>query len=314
MQVLVTGASGYFGRLIVPALLDDPRVTRVVGVDRVAPAVDDPRYPHVLLDLVSARRADWDALVAESDVVYHLAFRVAVRPGEDMRATNLDGQRALMEAAMAGLRRVIVASAIAVYGFAPGRDPHVGVLDETAGLTPRTGVDYAEHKQALERLMDELEAGSPATLVRARPTNVVGPGMPLDRAPLLTAPAVFVPQTPHPIRQQMLYEEDLARAMVHLLDVPAGIYNVGPDDWITLEEAATLLGRRYVRMPGWALRGMSDLAWRTGQSAFDASWLNFFEHPPIIVTNAKLRATGWAPRFTSKEALMLLAGRARAGL
>jgi nucleoside-diphosphate-sugar epimerase len=318
MHVLVTGAAGYFARLIVPALLADPRITRVVGTDRVPPPkggyAEDPRYHHVVMDLVQASRSDWEGLLHGVTLVYHLAFQIAPKPGEDIAPTNLKGQPALLEAALSAPRRVIVASAIAAYGFAPGRDAINGMIDEATPFTPNTGVAYADHKQALEALLDRLEPRSPATVVRARPVNVVGPGMPLERAPLLSAPAVFAPITDHPIRQQMLYEEDLARAMIHLIDVPAGAYNIGPDDWITLDEAAQLLGRRLVRMPGWALRGLADVAWRAGQNAFDASWLTFFERPPIIVSSAKLRATGWEPRFRSKEALMLLAGKARAGL
>ncbi|MDB5099959.1 MAG: NAD-dependent epimerase/dehydratase [Cyanobacteria bacterium RYN_339] len=318
MHVLVTGAAGYFARLIIPALLADGRITRIVGTDRVPPPkggyADNPRYHHVVMDLIQARAADWEGLLHGVDLVYHLAFQIAPKPGEDTKPTNVGGQEALLTTALAAPRRVIVASAIAAYGFAPGRDAVNGMIDEAMPFTPRTGVDYADHKQVLEALLDRLEPGSPATVVRARPVNVVGPGMPLERAPLLSAPAIFVPITDHPIRQQMLYEEDLTRAMLHLIDVPAGAYNIGPDDWLTLDEAAKLLGRKLVRMPSWALRGLADMAWRTGQNAFDASWLTFFERPPIIVTSAKLKATGWAPRFGSREALMLLAGKARAGL
>jgi nucleoside-diphosphate-sugar epimerase len=317
VNVLVTGAAGYFARLLVPALLADPRITRIVGIDRVAPSgsyATDSRYRHVIQDLVGTSPADWEGLLRGIGLVYHLAFQIAPRPGEDTRPTNVGAQEALLQVALAEPRRVIVASAIAAYGFAPGRDPHHGTLDEATPFTPDTGVAYADHKQALEALLDRLEPGSPATIVRARPTNVVGPGMALDRAPLLVAPAIFVPITSHPIRQQMLYEEDLGRALVHLIDVPAGAYNIGPDDWITLEEAAELLGRKLVRMPSWALRGLAEVAWRTGQSAFDASWLTFFEKPPIIVTSARLKATGWAPRFSSRESLMLLAGHARSGV
>lgn len=326
MKVLVTGAAGYLARLVIPALLEDPRVTRVVGVDRALPVpfghqlpdralpyTQDERYQHILMDVASARDDDWQPLLQDSELVYHLAFQIAPRPGEDLRPTNIDAQARFLPLALAAPRRVIVASAIAAYGFAQGRDPVNGMLDESAPFTPHTGVAYADHKQAMEQLLDRLEPASPATLVRARPTNVVGPGMPVERAPLLSTPAIFAPITSHPIRQQMLYEEDLMRAMLHLREVPAGAYNVGPDDWITLEEAAELLGRRLVRMPAWALRGLSDVAWRTGQSLFDASWLAFFEHPPIIVSSGKLKATGWAPRFTSREALMLVAGHVRVG-
>lgn len=318
MKVLVTGAAGYFGNILIPALLAEQRVTSVVGVDVAAapPAAAwaaHAAYRHERLDLAAARPEDWQPLLEGADAVVHLAFRVAHHPGEETAPTNTQGQRVFLEAAAAAPRRIVVASAIAVYGFAPGRDPHAGVLAEDAPRTGNTGVPYAEHKQALEAFLDDLATRSPATIVRARPTNVAGPGMPLRRAPLLTNPVMLVPSVSHPIRQQLLHEEDLATAFLHLLDAPAGAYNLAPDDWLTLEEAAHITGQSLMRMPSFMLRGMADVAWRMGQSAFDASWLAFFEHPPIIVTNAKLRALGWAPRHTTADVLRQVAPIARGG-
>lgn len=315
MRVLVTGAAGYFGRSIIPGLLADPRIERVVGTDLLpvtgAPHAGHAAYHHEVLDLARACSADWVGLLRECDVVIHLAFQLAPRPGDDLRPVNVHGQKVFLEAALADPRRVIVASAAAVYGFAAGRDPWQGRLDEATPFAGGTGVAYAEHKQALEGLLDQLEPTSPATIVRARPTNVGGPGMPAMRAPLLTSAMMVVPATSHPLRQQLLHEADLASAFIHLLDAPAGAYNVGPDDWLTLEDAATLLGQGYLRLPRWVLRGLADVAWRAGRSVFDSSWLAFLEHPPIIIANDKLRALGWAPTYTTGQALMVMSPRAR---
>lgn len=318
MKVVVTGASGYFGTILIPALLRDPRVAAVVGVDLQAPPAGaawatHPAYRHERLDLAVASADDWRPVLAGADAVVHLAFRVAHHPGEETAATNTRGQRVFLEVAAEAPRQLVVASAIAVYGFAPGRDPVAGTLDETAPLTGNTRVAYAEHKQQLERYLDELEARSPATIVRARPTNVAGPGMPLKRAPLLTNPVMMVPMVSHAIRQQLLHEEDLASAFLRLLDAPAGAYNVAPDDWVTLDDAAKVTGQGVMRFPPFILRGMADMAWRMGQSAFDGSWLAFFEHPPIIVSNAKLRGLGWTPTRTTADVLREIAPIARGG-
>jgi nucleoside-diphosphate-sugar epimerase len=108
-----------------------------------------------------------------------------------------------------------------------------------------------------------------------------------------------------------LHEEDLASAFLALLDAPAGAYNIAPDDWMTLEQAASLLGQRFMPLPGWMLRPLVDLAWRGGQSLFDASWLAFLEHPPIILGNAKLRDMGWVPKHTTRDTLLAVTQRLR---
>lgn len=312
MKIVVTGASGYFGGILVPAFLALPGVSEVVGVDRYAGRFEHPAYRHVILDLATATPADWSQVLEGAAKVVHLAFLVAHHAAERTGPTNGRGQRVFLEAALAAPRHLVVSSAIAVYGFDARRDPHASTLDEGQRLHRNTRVLYAEDKHGVEAMLDELAPGSPATVVRARPVNVVGPTMPLKRAPLLTNPVMFVPLTSHPIRQQLLHEADLAAAFVRLLDAPAGAYNVGPDDWLTLEDAARITGQGVMKLPTLVLRGMADLAWRSGQSTFDGSWLAFFEHPPIIVANAKLKALGWTPRYTTASALREVAPLLRA--
>jgi nucleoside-diphosphate-sugar epimerase len=313
MRVLVTGAAGYLGSLIIPALLKDDRITDVRGTDRLQAGPrgpNDSRYEHVECDLVRADDGQLAALLDGVDVVIHLAFRMAPRPGEDLRPINVEAQTRFLTLAAQTARRLVVASAAAAYGFDAKRDPINGRVGEDAGLS-RAGVDYADHKQALEQLLDRLESAGTADIVRARPTNVAGPGIDAARAPQLTGAVMLAPSTPHPIRQQLLHEQDLASAFLALLTVPPGAYNVAPDDWLTLEQAASLLGQRYMTLPGWVLRPLVDLAWRGGRSLFDGSWLTFLENPPIILSNDKLKATGWSPKFTTRDTLLATAQRLR---
>lgn len=315
MNVLVTGAAGYLGTLVVPALLRDERVTAVRGTDLIAAGPrlpGDSRYTHVQLDLVKASDAQLAELLDGIDVVIHLAFRMAPRPGEDLRPINIQAQERFLTLAASQAKRLIVASAAAAYGFDPTRDPHTSRVTEEAPLAS-AGVEYADHKQHLEQLLDRLEATTPVTLVRARPSNVAGRGIDPRRAPQLTGAVMVAPQTAHPIRQQLLHEADLASAFLTLLDAPAGAYNLAPDDWMTLEEAARLLGQRYMALPGWVLRPLVDIAWRGGRSLFDGSWLTFLENPPIILSNDKLKSLGWSPRYTTRDTLLAVAGRLREG-
>jgi nucleoside-diphosphate-sugar epimerase len=233
------------------------------------------------------------------------------RPGEDLSAINLAAQKRFLGLAAARAPRWIVASAAAAYGFPPGRDAVAGTITEDTPLARGAKVAYTDHKQALESLLDEYATNPGLSIVRARPSNVAGPGIDPTRAAQIAGPVMFAPQTDHPLRQQLLHEEDLASAFLALLDAPAGAYNLAPDDWLTLEDAARLLGMRYLRMPAWALRGLTEVAWRTGASAFDASWLTFLEHPPIILANAKLRSLGWTPRHTTADTLRAMAARVR---
>lgn len=304
MHLFVTGSSGYLGRLAIPALLASSDAITVTGADVAAPPADlaaHPRFRALTADL--ARPAEWEAALSEADAVVHLAFQMSVKPGEDPRSVDLSVQERFLTAAASRARPVVVASAIAVYGFAPDRDPHHSVLDESSPRHPVRDLPYAEQKQHLETFLDGLEATSPARIVRARITNVAGRGLDRRRAPQLSGAIMVAPATAHPLRQQLVHESDFASAMPTLLAAPAGAYNVGPDDWLTMEEAARQNGQRYMPLPGWMLRPLVEVAWRSGTTVFDPSWLAFLENPPIIVSNAKLRSLGWAPRFTTAQTL-----------
>ncbi|MNS19760.1 UDP-glucose 4-epimerase [compost metagenome] len=305
MRVLVTGAAGYLGGVLIPALLADPRISAVRGTDRITSPrmTGDSRYEHIEADLVRLEGDRLASLFDGVDVVIHLAFRMAPRPGEDLTAINVEAQTRFLTEAVRRTRRVVVASAAAAYGFDATRDPLNGRLGEDAPLA-KAGVEYADQKQSLERLLDRLSAEGPAEVVRARPTNVGGPGLDPKRAPQLTGAMMLAPQTAHPIRQQLLHEADMASGFLTLLEAPPGAYNLAPDDWMTLEQAAALLGQRYMALPGWMLRPLVDLAWRGGRSLFDGSWLSFLENPPIILANDKLKSLGWQPRFTTRDTLL----------
>lgn len=307
MRLLMTGVNGYFGRVLLPAIAADPRLERLVVTD-VGPGLPD-RHADVdyrPLDLATADDAAIDGLLAGVDTVLHLAFLMLPKPGDQTDAINRAGQERLLRHATRRCQRLVVASAAAAYGFRTGHDPITGRIDESMPLTDTFAVPYATQKQALERLLDSLEASSDGTIVRLRPTNVGGPSMDPARSRHLTGPVQVAPRCRHPLRQQLLHESDLATAVVTALTAPAGAYNLAPDDWITLPEVADLLGQRFVALPKWLLHPLANWAWRKGDSPFDATWLAFLEHPPLILANDKLKALGWKPRFTTRQALQSL--------
>jgi nucleoside-diphosphate-sugar epimerase len=305
VRVLVTGASGYFGSQVVPALLEDPRVAEVVATDMVPTRFSHPRLSFVTRDLTGADPAD---LLAGIDAVVHLAFKVDRRPGEDVSGVNLDANQRFLRAAARGCDRLIVCSSIAAYGL---RDEYVEKLTEDMPAAPGRGQYYCEHKIAAEQLLDALAPSARARIVRARPCSVSGPTVDPRRALQYQGKLQLMPRTPFPLRLQVFHEGDLGPAFRALLDAPEGTYNLAPDDALSLAEAARAIGQTPLLVPRWLYRAACDLTWRLGQNALDAAWASFQDYPTLVADNAKLRALGWAPRFSTLDALRATARAVR---
>ena len=304
MRVLVTGAAGHVGRAVVPALISDPRVTSVLATDLAAGSpFADPRVTYVARDLTGEGAED---LLGQVDAAIHLAFRVERRPGEDPATTNVAAAHRFLRAAAARLETLVFASSVVAYGYP---DAPVALLREDQPSSPARGFYYAEHKIAAEALLAELAATCSARIVIARPCVVGGPSIPAGRARPYQGPVMWVPRTPWAIRYQMIHEADLATAFAALLHAPAGVYNVAPDDAITLPEAAALLGQRPVTLPRWACLAICEANWRLGLGELGADWVRTLDWPSHVMDNAKLRGLGWAPRHGTRDAIRATAGR-----
>ena len=108
LTIAVTGPTGEIGRSFISGLERAPEVERVIGMarrpfDLGAQGWEKTEYRRGdILD-----RDAVEALVADADVVVHLAFVIVAGRGES-REINLTGSRNVFEAAAAaGVRRLV---------------------------------------------------------------------------------------------------------------------------------------------------------------------------------------------------------------
>src|ERR671932_1857030 len=159
LTVAVTGPTGDIGRALLRAAERDGRVGRILGMARrpFDPAAmgltkTDYRQGDVL------DRTAIDALVADADVVVHLAF-VIVGGRDETRTVNLTGSRTVFAAAAAAprVRRLVYTSSVAAYGFhADNPQP----LTEDVQPRGTEGFYYSAQKAELELALEEELAGS----------------------------------------------------------------------------------------------------------------------------------------------------------
>ncbi len=159
--VLVTGATGFIGRALVQRLLE--RRARVHALSRtvVEAGPDQADCVYFRGDIADA------ALLARAcagvDTVFHLAGYAHVNQHDvqELRRINVEGTRALLQAASAaGVRRIVFFSSI---------------LAEVR-LNPEGGA-YGQSKLEAETLLLEAAAAGQIEVCCLRPANVYGLGM-----------------------------------------------------------------------------------------------------------------------------------------
>jgi nucleoside-diphosphate-sugar epimerase len=163
-RVLVTGGSGYFGRVLVGALRARGEHVTVFDV-----ADSEDRAPDVRFTRGDIR--DADAVLracAGMHVVHHVVAEVPLaRDTGAFEAVNVQGARNLLGAALAqGVAKTVLLSSSAVFGV-PARNP----VDATTEPRPRE--PYGEAKLRAERVAATyIERGLDVTI--ERPRTIVG--------------------------------------------------------------------------------------------------------------------------------------------
>ncbi len=172
MLAFVTGATGFLGSHVARVLADNGADMRLlVRSSSNLRNIEGLRADRALGDLRDP--ASLEKAMAGCDVVFHVAadYRLWVRDPNEMYRSNVEGTRAILEAARKnGVRRVVYTSSVATIGFT--RNGYPANEDSPVSLADMIG-HYKRSKFMAEQLA--LEAGrSGLEVVVLNPTTPVG--------------------------------------------------------------------------------------------------------------------------------------------
>ena len=301
MKVFLTGVGGYLGGVLARRLLKVSGVEGVTGVDVSRPQDLPPGVEFLEMDVRSPEVAE---AMAGHEVVVHTAFVVAwpASMPEALRDDiNLNGARNVARAAVKnGVRRFVHASSNSAY------DPETvsggkGVTEDFPRGRGDSPFYYANGKAVSERIVQEVLDGSGTTLTRLRPTFIIGPQNKMTVENYRRNAAKFRGQNP---KMQFVHEDDVAEAFaMAVAEDLSGVYNLAPDDYTLWEEFLGVIGAEDApEVPVWLARSIMALRWRFLGALTHPSWLSA-TLGSSVVSNAKMKATGWKPLYDSKGAL-----------
>jgi len=172
MLAFVTGATGFLGSHVARVLADNGADMRLLVRSSSNPRnIEGLRADRALGDLRDP--ASLEKAMAGCDVVFHVAadYRLWVRDPNEMYRSNVEGTRAILEAARKnGVRRLVCTSSVATIGFT--RNGYPANEDSPVSLADMIG-HYKRSKFMAEQLA--LEAGrSSLQVVVVNPTTPVG--------------------------------------------------------------------------------------------------------------------------------------------
>lgn len=321
LKVAVTGPTGEIGISAVTALEQDPTVERIVGMARrpFQPAVHGwTKTTYQQGDIMDRHAVD--ALVADADVVIHLAFIVLGSRVESERV-NLAGTRIVFEAAVAAERvtRLVYTSSAAAYGYySDNPDP----LTEDVAPRGSPEHDYSAQKAACEAALAEITSGSSLEVFVLRPCIVAGPkataladAMPWNQLPSAfrsitrAIPLLKMPFPDPGFPLQLVHHDDVAAAiaLAATTSAPPGAYNIAGDGETSLSEIAAALGGRPVRVPAATATIGSAVVARLPFLPAEAGAFHVARTSMLMDTGKAKSLLGWTPNYTAAQTLQALA-------
>lgn len=303
LRILVTGASGFVGKLLTAKLFQQGHAVRA-AVRAISPPIYNAEV--VIVGDINGD-TDWLEALSGVDVVIHLAARVHVmtehsaKPLAEFRKVNVEGTRNLAEsAARSGVKRFVYVSSVKVNGEQTIR-PY-NELDE-----PNPQDAYGVSKWEAEQALCKISAGTDMEVVIVRPPLVYGSGVKGNFAQMIKVLGKGVPLPFASVKnlRSFIYVENLVDALILCATHPNAVgqtYLVSDGQDIStpdlLRKLSSPIGRsaRLLPCPLALIRLVGRLFGKSDQ-------INKLVGSLQVDSSKIRRELGWQPPFTMDEGL-----------
>ena len=303
MNILVAGGAGFIGSHLIDSLLTEGH--RVICADKLI--MGKKNLEHIAkgcnfkfyeIELAAQKEEDKIFAIENIDVVYHLAANSDIQKGGKEPSIDFNDTLLTTRALLEGMRKYDVkklffASTSAVYG----EMPDVKLTETTGGIMPVSY--YGGAKLASEALISSYVSMCDISAVIFRFPNVIGPR--------LTHGAVFDfirKLRKNPVELEILGNGTQCKPYIYVLDLidvimrltqqfdsEEKVYNISvTSEGTTVTHIAEIVVEEL---------GLENV--KFNYTGGDRGWKG--DVPRFSYDISKVLATGWAPKYTSDEAV-----------
>jgi UDP-glucose 4-epimerase len=310
MRALVTGGAGCIGSDLAAELLARGAGVTVIDnlssgkLEHIQPLRAHPGFRFIQADLLQAGAVD--AAMAGVDIVFHLAANPDVKfsPGDptdkDLQQNTQVTYNVLESMRRQRVRKLVFASTSAVYGIASQLP-----IPEDAPF-PRPISLYGATKLACEGLISSFQHLFDLQCWICRFANIVGPKVRSKGRTVISDFIYRLLENPRRLQilgngrqaKSYLLSEECIDAMLYVVDRavdPLNVYNLGCDDWVSVDRIADLV------VEAMGLRNVEYTYTGT-----EGGWPG--DVPRFRLDVSALNRLGWKARHNSEQAVAIAIG------
>lgn len=240
------------------------------------------------------------------DTIVHLAAIVNPDPQmnrETIYNIDVGGTQNVINAAIThGVKRLVVTSSGAAYGYHPDNDVP---LTEQSPIRGNQEFAYSHHKRLVEELLaNTRNEHSELEQVILRVGTILGEQVDNQITDLFKKPRLLkIHGYDSPF--VFIWDTDLTAIIVQAVTGKVtGIFNVAGDGWLSVDDIAKILGKNVIAIPAVVLKTTLWFASLMRLSQYGPEQVRFLQYRPVLDNTALKSIFGYSPTLSSHHAFM----------
>ena len=239
------------------------------------------------------------------DTVVHLASIVTPGKNPDREfeySVDVLGTKNVLECCVkAGVKKIIVTSSGAAYGYYPDNPEWIKETDQIRG---NYEFAYSHHKKLVEEMLADYRTKHPALKqLIFRPGTILGATTKNQITDLFHKPMVLgIRGAKSPF--VFIWDKDVVNCLIQgIVGDKEGAYNLAGNGALTMREISKILKKPYLPIPASVLKTALGVLKKFNMTRYGPEQVNFLRYRPVL-SNEKLKTEfGYTPQKTSLEAL-----------